>query len=132
MERSFGDVTVKGDDEGDNSNEGKGGKIEFGGELKSVDASKDDDVKDDDEEADEATTPMAENGVHELNGKKPDETPSEADSQKTLDDKVADDTQKDKDDEFPNPFEPTFDKTDFIRKRLFARREKWTSIRPVR
>lgn len=34
-------------------------------------------------------------------------------------------------DEFPNPFIPNFSRTNFLRKRLFGRQEKWSTTKPL-
>lgn len=41
------------------------------------------------------------------------------------------DTEDDEASQFPNPYVEGFDRTGFLRKRLYARRDQWTTTRPV-
>lgn len=49
----------------------------------------------------------------------------------TRKDKAADDASPRPSSEFPNPYDPGFDRQDFIRKRLFSRQSKWSTRKPV-
>lgn len=39
---------------------------------------------------------------------------------------------EDEDDLYPDPYLPTFSRTSFLRKRLFAKQDKWSSQTPIR